>query len=187
MPPRLPRTAHQPEYQVGPDTYVIVSYTLYDADGEEVATSVPEGLSFLFGYGQLPEVAEAALAGASKGQVRSAILKPEDAFGRRDPERVIEVERSELPADAEVGDRFEAEAEDGSMLLLGILELTEDVAVLDTNHPLAGQEIRIELEVDEVRPASAEELEAAQAELAEEDPEPRLIPPGRLLRGAGRR
>lgn len=184
---RSNRPREQAEFQVGPDTHVIVSYTLYDADGEELAESAPEGLSFLFGYGQLPPSVEAALAGATKGQSRNVTLKPEDAFGQRNPDRIIEVERAELPADAEVGDRFEAEGEGDSLLMLSVLELTEEVAVLDTNHPLAGQDVRITLEVDEVRPASPQELVEVQAELAEGQPGQRLILPERLLRGARRR
>lgn len=187
MPPRAPRSTVQPEFQVGPDTYVILSYTLYDAEGEELAESVPEGLGFLFGYGQLPQAVEIALEGASKGDTKTVTLKPEDAFGPRSPEGVIEVDREELPPEVQVGDRFEAEGEEGALLLLSVLELGEEVAVLDTNHPLAGQDIRIELVVDEVRPATPEELAEAQAELAPDVPGPKLIPPDRLLRGARRR
>ncbi len=39
--------------------------------------------------------------------------------------------------------------------------------MVDTNHPLAGQRVRFEVEVSAVRPASEEEIEKAQSELEE--------------------
>ncbi len=84
------------------------------------------------------------------------------------------------------GDRFDAEGDDGRPVLLQVLEVTEEAVILDTNHPLAGQRLRFEIEVQEVRPATATELEEAEARLAaepdlpEESPVSRLIPPEKL-------
>jgi len=60
--------------------------------------------------------------------------------------------------------------------------------LVDSNHPLAGQTLRFEVEAREVRPATDEELEEAEQRLLtqEEEPEP-LITPESLLRGPSRR
>jgi hypothetical protein len=59
---------------------------------------------------------------------------------------------------------------------------------LDRNHPLAGQRVRFDVEVLEVRPAEEAEISAAeQAVLAEESPPTSLIPAASLLRGGTRR
>jgi FKBP-type peptidyl-prolyl cis-trans isomerase SlyD len=46
-----------------------------------------------------------------------------------------------------------------------VLEVRPDAFVVDTNHPLAGQSVRFEVEVGSVRAAREDEIAAAQAEL----------------------
>jgi FKBP-type peptidyl-prolyl cis-trans isomerase SlyD len=104
---------------------------------------------------------------------------------------VVEVDRSDFPPDVAPGDRFDAEGDDGRPVLLQVLDVTEDAVVLDGNHPLAGQRVRFEIAAHEVRPASAEELLAAE-ELLEGAPDggnsplEALVPVERLLRGPSR-
>jgi FKBP-type peptidyl-prolyl cis-trans isomerase 2 len=169
-------------HQVGPDTVVHFSYRLFDEEGELVEESDPKvPLSFLYGYGQLSPLLESSLLGLFAGDRRRTTL-PKDAFGLRDPEAIIEVARHELPENASVGDEFEAEHESAGAVSLVVLELTDEFAVLDANHPLASQAADIEVVVDAVRPALAVEVALAVEEL-EASPEPtdRLLPGSRLL------
>jgi FKBP-type peptidyl-prolyl cis-trans isomerase SlyD len=48
------------------------------------------------------------------------------------------------------------EAPDGE--LYTVTDLTDDAVVLDGNHPLAGMALRFDLEVDDVRAATFEEV-----------------------------
>jgi FKBP-type peptidyl-prolyl cis-trans isomerase 2 len=74
------------------------------------------------------------------------------------------------------------------MVLLRVLEVTPDSVILDRNHPLAGQKVRFDVEVLEVRPAEESEISAAEAALSVEGPaEQSLIPAASLLRGGTRR
>ena len=168
-------------YPVGPEMRVALGYRLYDAEGELVEASAEEDtFEVLFGLGQLSPELEQLLEGARVGQVRSIELPAHRAFGARDPERVIEVDRSELPSDVQVGDELGAETEAGEPVVLRVLELEADFAVLDSNHPLADQAVRLELTIEDVWPATSEELAEAEAALAEaEGP---LIDPASLLR-----
>jgi FKBP-type peptidyl-prolyl cis-trans isomerase SlyD len=101
--------------------------------------------------------------------------------------------RDDFPPDVAPGDRFDAEQDDGTPLVLQVLEVTETGVVLDLNHPLAGQRVRFEVEVLEARPASNEELALAEAVLLEDPeeapgrPTSALIHPARLLRRGSRR
>ncbi len=170
--------------QIGPGTVALVAYELFDAEGEGVEASEPANpLVLLFGYGQASPALERGLDGLSVGDSREVVLPAEEAFGSRDPAAIIEVDRAELPADVEAGDEFEAER-DGRCVPLKVLEVSTDTVVLDTNHPLAGQRVRLRVVVQAVRPATAEEIEEATARIVETaGPTPgHLLPAEQLLR-----
>jgi len=171
--------------------HVVLSYRVFDEEGEAVQEA-PEELDLVIGYGGLLPAVEERLEGMRQGEERSFELGPERAFGRRNPKAVVEVDRSDFPADVAPGDRFDAEGADGRPVLLQVLDVTDDAVVLDANHPLAGQRVRFEIAAREVRPASAEELAAAEKRLEggpAEDNSPlgALVPVERLLRGPSRR
>ena len=170
-------------YQIGPETFVTVSSRVLDAEGECV--SGPDVVAFVFGLGQLKPELEAGLDGRQAGDLIALRLPSETAFGRRDPERILELDPAEFPDGTREGDRFELEDAAGELLIAHVLEIRPDVIVIDTNHPLADQEVTFELEVLEVRPATSIELAAAEADLAEmgqDDPPADLVPASRLIR-----
>jgi len=155
---------------VGPEVVVRLEYRLYDEEEELVEAPGPEeAVEFIFGVGQAPLALERAIDGLRVGQSRRVQLPPVQAFGPRDETALISVEASELPEGAAPGDEFEADREDGQTVFLRVVELEDGVAQLDANHPLAGQSITLELQVLELRTATAAELEAAQLALAEAD------------------
>jgi FKBP-type peptidyl-prolyl cis-trans isomerase SlyD len=180
-----PRRQGTGGFQAGPGTAVSFRYVLFDAEGElveEAASDAP--LTVLLGYGDAAPALERALSGLAAGDEREVVLDPDDAFGRRDPEAVIEVDRTEFPEDIEAGDELTADSEGGGAVTLKVLEILDDIVVLDTNHPLAGQRVRLKLSVEAVRPATAEELSQAEGRLAraEEPVSEPLLPVERLLR-----
>ncbi|KES15193.1 hypothetical protein GASC598I20_003870, partial [Gilliamella apicola SCGC AB-598-I20] len=62
--------------------------------------------------------------------------------------------------DVELGMMFEADdPETGEVLVYRITDIADGKAVVDANHPLAGQRIRFKATVKDIRPATAEELE----------------------------
>ena len=177
-------------YQIGPGMFVVLRYRVFDEEGEALHDA-PDALSLVIGYGGLLPAIEERLEGMREGDERNVELSPERAFGRRNPRAVVEVDKSDFPPDVAPGDRFDAEGEDGRPVLLQVLDVTEDTVVLDGNHPLAGQRVRFEIAVGEVRPASAEELLAAEKRLegapdGGNSPLEALVPVERLLRGPSR-
>jgi FKBP-type peptidyl-prolyl cis-trans isomerase SlyD len=169
--------------------WVRLKVRIHDAEGAP-AEDEPSETSFVFGYGALLPAVEAGIAGLPVGAKKSLTLKPEDAFGERDPKATLEVLRDEFPEDVAEGDVFDAEDDDapGGLVLLRVLEVTPESVVLDRNHPLAGQKVRFDLEILEVRPADEAEISAAEAALAaDEPPEESLIPAASLLRGPTKR
>ncbi|GMV13906.1 MAG: peptidylprolyl isomerase [Myxococcales bacterium] len=175
-------------YQVGPEVVVTLTYEVYDAEGEHVGGS--DGpRQIVFGFGELLAPVERALEGALPGQERTVRVKAKDAFGERDPRAVLEIDPADFPADVAPGDSFEAEGGAGEVIVLRVLDVTPDAVVVDQNHPLAGQTLRVEVRVLETRPATAAELEAAAQALNEpaRRPESQLISAERLLRGPSQR
>jgi FKBP-type peptidyl-prolyl cis-trans isomerase SlyD len=163
---RASRSAPSAEHQVGPDTVVTFGYRMLDAEGEEVErTEAGESLSLVFGYGQAAVALESGLEGARANEKRRVQLQPKDAFGPRDPEAFIEVDRGEFSPTIAVGDELEAENEQGELVPLKVVEISDEIVVLDTNHPLAGQRVTLELSVISVRPATSEEIANASIEL----------------------
>jgi FKBP-type peptidyl-prolyl cis-trans isomerase SlyD len=169
----------------------LLKYQVFDEEDEPIDDGKNE-LGVVFGDGVLLPAIEERLEGLRQRDQRSIVLSPEQAFGARDNKAIVEVERDEFPEDVAPGDRFEAEAADGSLVVLSVLDVGPDAVVLDGNHPLAGQALRFEVEVAEVRPATAEELRQAaeRLEKAGNSPDsegPALLPVESLLRGPARR
>jgi FKBP-type peptidyl-prolyl cis-trans isomerase SlyD len=174
-------------YQLSPGMWARLGYRVFDEEDAPVETGENE-LCCLIGYGVLFPALEDKLEGLSQGAQRTVLLRPEQAFGVRNPEAQVEVDRADFPDDVAAGDCYEAEDEEGRPVLLQVLDVSEEGVLVDSNHPLAGQTLRFEVEAREVRPATEAELEQAEQRLQsqEEEPEP-LITPESLLRGPSRR
>ena len=189
------------ETQVGPGTLVALSYEVFDAEGELVDRS-DRPLRIVSGYGELLPAVEQAIQGLGRGARKSVVLKPDQAYGRRDPKAILELDRDEFPPDAAPGDRFEFENEAGGILVLRVLDVDESRVVVDLNHALAGQKLEVQLLIEDVRPATAAELGRAEARLLAQKSEsgppppegsaslgpavPALLPGERLLTGRSR-
>lgn len=156
---------------IGPNAHVVLDYTLRLAEGGEVIDASEgedgEPITYVHGYGMLVPGLEVALAGLKAGESRTVPLTPEEAFGERDDELLLEVDRSDFPTGVAVGDEFVAQSEEGDEEFLRVVEVREDAVVVDGNHPLAGVAVVYDIQVREVRAASDEEVEAAAAAFEE--------------------
>ncbi|MAE70699.1 MAG: hypothetical protein CME06_09550 [Gemmatimonadetes bacterium] len=145
------------------DRVVTLDYVLRDpATGETLEVSEGRGpMRFLYGRGQIVAGLERALAGLSTGDRIRVAVPPEDGFGPRDPKRVIEVPRQNLPDDVEPGMVMAMRSPKGPTPVV-VLSLDDDTARLDANHPYAGKELDFEVTVVDVQAAVVEELEAGR-------------------------
>jgi FKBP-type peptidyl-prolyl cis-trans isomerase SlyD len=139
------------------NTVVTLSFQLYDASNKLIEET-DEPIAYLHGghSGIFPKV-EAALAHKQVGDSVSVTLEPDDAFGDYDAGlmRIESVEQ--LPPDIEVGGHLVAE-QDGNEMVWRITDIAEGKAVLDGNHELAGQRLRFDCKVLDIRPATQEEI-----------------------------
>jgi FKBP-type peptidyl-prolyl cis-trans isomerase SlyD len=145
---------------------VSLSYVLTDPDGNEIDRSdSDEPFTYLHGYGQIVPGLEMALMGLSSGAKKQVIIPPSEGYGDLEQELRTVVQRDQLPNDAtiEVGMRFMADQSDGESLVFTVVQVENDQIHLDGNHPLAGVTLHFDVEVLEVRPATAEEISHGHA------------------------
>jgi len=95
-----------------------------------------------------------AVVGMQEGQERTVTVAPEDGFGPRNEAMVQEVPRTALPEDVSVGEPLRAKAGDQEVQVW-VAELGDERAVIDGNHPLAGQTLEFDLELVSVTPGEA--------------------------------
>lgn len=136
---------------VRPDSYLTLHYSLSTLDGSEyVSTFGLSPATLQMGSGQLAEPLEHCLLGLVPGQRQVFELAETDAFGMHNPRLVERIARNALPPEIElkVNSLIEFTSPDGTASFAGFLrELTENSALFDFNHPLAGRPIRFEVEV----------------------------------------
>lgn len=139
-------------------------YTLTDKTGKMIDTSKGrEALAFMEGAGQIIPGLEKELIVLKKGDKKIIQVPAAEAYGVRDESMIIKVERHELPAeDVKMGDRFRG-GQDSHSPVFTVMELSETEATLDGNHSLAGTDLTFDVELTEVREATAEELSHGHA------------------------
>ncbi|MEZ4301648.1 MAG: peptidylprolyl isomerase [Polyangiaceae bacterium] len=157
--------------RIGPDTHVTLAFVLFDQDGNvfEQATR-EEPLTYVHGYAQIVPGLERGVAGLARGEKRELVVDPEEAFGDPDEKAVVEIDKADLPdvgRPLQVGDELIAEDDEDDQILMRVVEVRAGSVLVDTNHPLAGQTVRFEVEVCDVRTATEDEIADAEAELEE--------------------
>lgn len=131
-------------------TRVVMHYTLCLADGTVADTSRDgEPMDFQVGDGSLDPGLEGLLAGLRTGDRARFSLAPGQAFGDRDPGNVHPMPREEFPPELalEEGAVVSFSTPGGDEVLGTVLEVGEETVRLDFNHPLAGRQLSVDVEI----------------------------------------
>ena len=151
--------------QIQSPCVVALTWRLEDAQGQLI-DELAQPVEFFYGGADLLEKIEASLLEQSTGFEASLHLEPEHAFGDYIADLVFFEERSVFPDGIEVGMHFEGVPEGAATpgmpedAVYTVTEVYPSHVVLDGNHPLAGLALRLHLKVQDVRQATADELEA---------------------------
>jgi FKBP-type peptidyl-prolyl cis-trans isomerase SlyD len=139
------------------NSVVTITFKLFDSANQLLEES-EEPITYLHGghSGIFPKIEE-ALNFKKVGESVSVTLEPADAFGDYDPELMRVEPVAQLPKDVNVGGYLVAE-QDGNEVVWRVTGIADGKAVLDGNHELAGQRLRFDCTVLDVRPASEEEI-----------------------------
>lgn len=146
------------------DKVAQIEYTLKDHAGEVMDASNGQPLAYLHGHHNLIPGLENELKGKTVGDKFNVTVVAAEAYGEINPALIQQVP-SELfqgVENIEVGMRFEAQSDQG-MQSVEIKAVEGDQVTVDANHPLAGHDLTFDVEVMDVRDASAEELEHGHA------------------------
>lgn len=145
--------------QVADKTAVSIHYTLTNDEGEVLDSSRgDEAMVYLHGFGNIISGLENALVGKVAGEKFIVRVPPEDAYGELMEEmvQVLPREMFEGVDAVEVGMQFHADVNAGAGIVT-VVAVDDDNVTIDGNHPLAGVALNFDVEVVEVRPATAEE------------------------------
>jgi FKBP-type peptidyl-prolyl cis-trans isomerase SlyD len=133
-------------------------YVLTNKKGETIDSSRKgEPFAVLEGAHQIIPGLEAELFKMNTGEKKRIDVPAALAYGAHNETMKIKVPRSKLPAgDFQVGTRFSAGPQgDGPIFIVTAIE--GDMVSLDGNHPLAGEDLTFDVEVTDIREATAEE------------------------------
>ena len=152
---------------VGPGKFVAYSYKLYnDKDGEllfETPKDAPDVMVFGVSQEVVPGLV-AAMEGLGKGDKFEVVLPPVAAFGERNPEYEMELDKTIFMRDGKLAQEVKKGASLPMMTAEGfriegrVIDITPDKVKMDFNHPFAGLTVRYDGVIDEVRDATPDEL-----------------------------
>lgn len=159
--------------EVQPKKIVKLNYKGTLDDGSVFDSSEDkEPLEFLYGVGMIIPGLEKELEGLKEGDKKQVKVSSEDAYGEPDPNAIQEVSKEQFPEDIELkeGLTLAAEGPQGTIPVT-VVEVGDETAKVDFNHPLAGKNLNFDVEVLEVREPTEEELAQAEGEGSSEEEE----------------
>jgi peptidylprolyl isomerase len=111
-----------------------------------------EPLEFQLGSGQLIPGFEKAVTGMTVGDSTTVTIPAKEAYGEVNEELILNVEKDRLPADIqpEIGMQLQVQQPNGEPVPVVISDVTDDLVILDANHPLAGKELIFDIEVVDI-------------------------------------
>ncbi|MFN2339176.1 MAG: peptidylprolyl isomerase [Gammaproteobacteria bacterium] len=138
---------------IQPGSKVTLHFTIRATDGTVMESSVgDEPQTFVMGDGTLLEGFELALVSLKAGERQTITLRPDQAYGPRDPDALTVLPRGHFPPKLaiEPGAMVVFTTAEGHEVPGRVLGLRGDAVEVDFNHPLAGQEVVLEVEILEV-------------------------------------
>ena len=132
---------------------VKIHYTGTLDDGAEFDSSAGrDPLEFELGSGQVIPGFDKAVDGMAVGESKNVRIEAEDAYGQRHDQLVGVVPKTALPEDLtpEVGMALQSQSEDGQVMHVTVVDVSDESITVDGNHPLAGQALSFEIELVEI-------------------------------------
>jgi FKBP-type peptidyl-prolyl cis-trans isomerase 2 len=142
--------AAQPEAEdrVAQGKKVVIEFSIIMPESNEV---IPHNVAqYVQGQQQVIPALEQALVGLKPGDTKRVELAPDQAFGPYDENKKTTISRQELPPNAKTG--IVMQNREGRPFT--VVEVSDQSAVVDYNHPLAGKRLVFDVKVLKVEDVS---------------------------------
>lgn len=118
-----------------------------------VSSRDDEPLEFTIGKGEVIAGFENAIIGMEVGEKKTLKLLPEDAFGQRQEELVVDVSKSDFPEHITpvIGERLRIRMKGSDPIEVTVANKNEDTVTLDGNHPLAGYTLTYNIQLVSIK------------------------------------
>lgn len=143
---------------------VKLTYSITDELGN-VVEQIDVPISYLHGgaAGLFPKI-EQALEGRGIGDAVTVELSPEEGFGSWDPAMTFSDLIENVPPEyRQVGAKAEFVNDEQETITMVVTHVDNGTVTLDGNHPFAGKTVTFHVKVEEIRPATPEELRTGEA------------------------
>lgn len=153
--PALAAEKAKDERMVKDGLMISLDYTLKSPDGKVIETSKGrEPLRYIHGQKMMIPGLEKELTGMKVGGAKHVTVKPEDGYGKIDPNAVREIPKEQVPANAlKVGAVLASQEPDGSIKPMTVKQIKEKTVLMDMNHPMAGKTLVFDVKVVDIQPA----------------------------------
>ena len=139
---------------------VVLHYAVSDSEDTLIDSSYDHSpLAVIQGSQYLIPGLEAALLGRGAGDKFEVEVAADNAYGQREDGFVQTVPKDMFAGieDLEVGSQLRATTDDGEQTVI-VIDVTDKEITVDGNHPLAGIDLKFDVEILEVRDATEDEL-----------------------------
>ncbi len=129
---------------------VSIEYTVRDESGKIVDTNVgKQPLAVHLNGKEIIPGLEKRMIGMKEGESKEIVVPAKEAYGDVQKDLILTIPLDKLPPDAKVGDILQMQAPDGKVFPCKVRSIDKEkkVAVIDLNHPLAGQDLTFEVKI----------------------------------------
>ncbi len=129
---------------------VQVNYTGSLEDGTVFDSSEGKSpLDVTLGAGTVIPGFDEALTGMEVGEKKTVTIPMEKAYGPHNAEMVMQIPKDQIPEDLkpEIGQKLQVGGAAGEVMMVEVLDLTDEFIILDANPPLAGRTLTFALEL----------------------------------------
>lgn len=145
---------------IADDKVVSMNYILKNDEGQIMDQSKGTPLVYLHGHRNIVPGLEEALEGLAVGEKKAVKVAAKDGYGELDPKLRFPLPIEKVGKDVPpVNSIVELNNHKGKAFMARVVGIETDRLLLDANHPLAGQNLNFEVEITEVRDATADEIE----------------------------
>ena len=150
---------------------ISVDYKLFKdtAEGEMIETTEgKDPLVFMTGMGQMIPEFESNVEELGEGDEFSFGIKAENAYGSRTDEAIMDLpqdmfmQEGKMADGVVVGNILPLQDQNGNVHPAKVVSINDTTVTMDVNHPLADQDLHFTGTINEVRPATEEEINQVQ-------------------------